>query len=98
VTLRSSLARLALPFLFVSLFLAGCATSPYLVGAGSTEPAFTNPNPPTCTTTINKRKPPGGSPHFLIPYSSFLISHFPPSPVNMNRHLDEYRPADIFYI
>ncbi len=36
-----------------------CATSPYLVGAGSTEPAFTNPNPPTCT--IDQSKVPAGS-------------------------------------
>ena len=26
-----------------------CATSPYTVGAGSTEPAVTDPHPPTCT-------------------------------------------------
>jgi len=49
-------------------------------------------------TTINKRKPPGGSHHFLIPYSSFLISHFP-SIANQYEYesaLDEYRHPDIF--
>ena len=36
-----------------------CATSPYLVGAGSTEPAFPTPNVPTCT--IDQSKMPAGS-------------------------------------
>lgn len=36
-----------------------CATSPYLVGAGSTEPAFATPNVPTCT--IDQSKVPAGS-------------------------------------
>lgn len=60
------------PVTWISNCSTTCATSPYTVGSGSTEPAFANPNPPTCTVDSSK-----------VPTGSIIVDDEPVPPLNL---------------